>query len=376
MVWLFWLSLTGAAYSYCLYPVLLAVLVVVRGRRLRLEDDGVTPSVSLIVAAHNEAARIKTKIENCLEIDYPRLEIVVASDSSNDSTDAIVRQFADRGVILVRALERRGKEFAQQLAIQQARGDLLVFSDTATRVAPEAVRRIVRYFRDPAVGAVSSEDRFVREDGTLVGEGAYVRFEMLLRRLESSLAGLVGLSGSLFAARRRVCEMWDVHSPSDFNTAISCAMLRLRAVAAPDVIGYYGDLKDPSSEYRRKVRTVTRGMTGLFRHWQVMSPRRFGLFGWQVFSHKLMRWLVPVFLANLLVASIALQNDHVIYAAAFVGQVVLYSAGLLAFVFPVLHKAAVLRLVFFFCQVNVAIVHAALNFLAGKRTPVWQPSER
>jgi glycosyltransferase involved in cell wall biosynthesis len=373
----FVLMLVGAVYSYFLYPVLLLVIRAIRGRPRPMQSHRAgLPRISLIVTAHNEVSRIREKLDNSLAIDYPDMEIIVASDCSDDGTDEIVRSYAARSVRLVRAPERLGKEFAQQCAIERATGEILVFSDAGTRIEPDAIKLLARYFEDPSVGAVSSEDRFVRDDGALVGEGAYVKYEMLLRRLESDLGGLVGLSGSFFAARREICGAWDIHSPSDFNTALNCARAGMRAVTAPDVLGYYKDLKDPTREYQRKVRTVLRGITGLMRHLDVMSPARNPLFAWQVFSHKLMRWLVPVFLAGLLFSSAALRGEHGFYAAAFWAQVGFYLLAAVAHWQPAIRKPAAVRLVYFFCQVNVAIAHAALRYLSGGRMTVWQPSAR
>jgi glycosyltransferase involved in cell wall biosynthesis len=370
--------LAGALYSYFVYPLLLLAVRAVRGRRVPAHGDpAVRPRrVSLIVTAHNEVARIRDKLENTLAIDYPGLEVIVASDCSEDGTDEIVREYAADGVKLVRASERLGKEFAQQCALARATGDIIVFSDTGTRIEPDAIGRLVRHFGSPTIGAVSSEDRFIRDDGVMVGEGAYVRYEMMLRRLESELGGLVGLSGSFFAARRDVCEYWDIHSPSDFNTALNCAKAGLRAVTASDVYGYYKDLKDPNREYQRKVRTVLRGITGLMRHVDVMSPGANLLFAWQVFSHKLMRWLVPVFLAGLLFSSAALHGQHWFFAAAFWLQVGFYAVALVAHWHPGMRDNGLVRLVYFFCQVNLAIVHAAMRYLSGGRMTVWQPSAR
>src|SRR5262249_35997010 len=155
------------------------------------------------------------KIDNALAIDYPGLEVIVASDCSTDRTDDIVREYAGRGIRLVRAPERLGKENAQEYAIRAAQGDIIVFSDVATWIPADALRKLASYFQTPGVGAVSSEDRFIDQQGGVAGEGVYVRYEMWLRRMESNLAGLVGLSGSFFAARRSICLDWDIHSPSD-----------------------------------------------------------------------------------------------------------------------------------------------------------------
>ncbi|MCC5859839.1 MAG: glycosyltransferase family 2 protein [Ectothiorhodospiraceae bacterium] len=367
-------------YSYFAYPLVLWAVIRFRGESDTTErqSDALLPGVTLIVTAYNEAGRIRKKLENCLEIDYPadRLEIIVASDCSSDATDAIVQEYADRGVKLVRARERLGKENAQREAIAAARGEIIVFSDTATEIPSDAIRRIVAPFGDPAVGAVSSEDRFVSQHGKLVGEGAYVRYEMWLRSMESRLAGLVGLSGSFFAARREVCQRWDIHSPSDFNTALNCARLGLKAVTAPDVHGYYQDLKDPRREFQRKVRTVIRGVTGLLRHADVLNPFRFGVFAFQVWSHKVMRWLVPWFLIALFAVTVAVASVHWLYAAALWAQIAFYGIAVLSHFLPALRGWAPARLIYFFVQVNVAIAQATLQYLAGRRMTTWQPSAR
>ena len=196
---LFWLFLFLSLYSYFIYPLLLVLLAKLQ---VRLKSSGIDaapnlPSLTLIVTAFNEQTRIREKIDNMLALDYPaeRLELIIASDCSTDDTDTIVGEFAVRGVRLVRAAERLGKENAQWCAIQQASGDILVFSDVATQMPADALRKLVAYFADENVGAVSSEDRFLSDNGAIAGEGAYVRYEMWLRQMESNLAGLVGLSG-------------------------------------------------------------------------------------------------------------------------------------------------------------------------------------
>jgi glycosyltransferase involved in cell wall biosynthesis len=377
----FWLCLLAAGWSYFLYPMVLGLQLRLSSPRSRIgpkvsADD--LPLLSLIVTVYNEAARIGAKLNNVAELDYPagRLDVIIASDCSNDGTDEVVQQYGGSSVRLVRADQRLGKENAQRCAIGAARGAILVFSDVATVMPPDALRRLVGYFADPSVGAVSSEDRFLSQDGKIAGEGLYVRYEMWLRRLESSLAGLVGLSGSFFAARREVCSEWDIHSPSDFNTALNCARLSMRAVTAPDVLGYYQDLKDPSREYARKVRTVLRGMTGLSRHAEVMNPLKFGQFAFQVVGHKLMRWLVPLALALLLSLNLLLLGEGGIYTFSLIGQGAFYAVALAAHVRPSLREVGPLRIVYFFVQVNVAIADAMWRFLRGIRMTVWQPSAR
>lgn len=379
---LFWLLLILSIYSYFLYPLCLKLLTTFSSQSKvgTSHNYGEANQLffSLIITAYNEKNRINEKLLNALAIEFDpdRFEIIVTSDNSDDGTDDIVREFSTKGIQLVRAEERLGKENAQRCAIDVARGDILVFSDVATQIPEDALRKLEKYFEDEKIGAVSSEDRFISQEGNIAGEGAYVKYEMWLRKQESKLAGLVGLSGSFFAARKEVCQQWDIHSPSDFNTALNCAQLGFRAVTAPDVLGYYQDLKDSSKEYARKIRTVIRGMTALQRHPEVLNPFRFGLFTFQVISHKLMRWLVPWFLIALLLVNSMLFQAGGIYSFILIIQILFYALALSAHYKEDLLRIASIKLIYFFVQVNLALFDASCQFLAGKRMSIWQPSAR
>lgn len=371
----FWLCVVGAVYSYLLYPLLLLVLV--PKRRVAPGGAGIhQPRVTIVVACRNEERRLRAKLQNALAVAYPNREILVASDASDDASDAIVSEFAGQGVILVRSPERRGKEFAQGLAIERASGEIVVFTDAGTDLPPESISEIVASFADPAVGAVSSEDRFVSADGKTVGEGAYVRYEMWLRQLESARRGLVGMSGSFFAIRKSIIDTWDPSIPSDFACALMARRAGLTAVANPRVQGIYKDVADARAEYPRKVRTAIRGMTAVVKQAGVLNPFRYGVFSFQVWSHKVMRWLVPWFLLGLFVSSWLLADAGAVYRAAFWLQVAGYAAVLLAHLVPALRGFAPLRIGYYFVQVNVALATAAVQLAAGKRVVVWNPSAR
>lgn len=370
----FWITAIGVSYSYFIYP---AILLLCKKIRRQFAEDHGFPSVSFIIAAHNEEAGIEEKIINSLAVDYPKdkLEIIVASDASTDETDLIVERYADRGVKLVKSGERKGKEYAQLLGIRSARGEVLVFSDVATNIPSESLHNLLKKFTDQKVGAVSSEDRFIANDGRISGEGLYVKYEMWLRKLESQVHSLVGLSGSFFAARKTVCKKWDVHVQSDFNTALNCVRLGLSAVTAPDVLGYYRDVSDPSREYARKYRTVLRGLASLAGS-EVLNPARHGFFTFQVVSHKVMRWLVPWFLVLNLWFSVLLFNEHWVYAAALFLHVVFYMFALYGWQWPGARSNPLIRIIYFFAQVNIAIAHASISYAMGKRILVWAPSRR
>jgi cellulose synthase/poly-beta-1,6-N-acetylglucosamine synthase-like glycosyltransferase len=261
-------------------------------------------------------------------------------------------------------------------AIRKASGDILVFSDVATRIPADALRILALQFNNPSIGALSSEDRFVSKNGLVVGEGAYVRYEMWLRRLESDRAGLVGLSGSFFAARREICEQWDIYSPSDFNTALNCAKKGLVAITCPDVVGFYSDVKNPGLEYRRKIRTVVRGMTAISRHPEVLNPVKMGLFAFQIWSHKIMRWGVPWFLLLFATSNLALADEGLVYRIVLMLQFIFYGLAAIGWMSGSLRKNTAVRIIFFFVQTNLALAYALLSFLAGKRMTVWTPSQR
>ncbi|MFL0796114.1 MAG: glycosyltransferase family 2 protein [Cellvibrionaceae bacterium] len=378
LLFLFWSLLFCSIFSYFLYPVLLLIFRRVGSPPITTTPSSPPPSVSLIITAHNEQARLRNKLENSLKIDYPseKLEIIVASDGSTDQTDSISEEYSDKGVKLVRPEERLGKENAQKTAITHASGDIVVFSDVATEIPHNALTLMTQYFSDETIGAVSSEDRFISSDGSVAGEGAYVKYEMWLRQQESELAGLVGLSGSFFAARKEICNEWDIHAPSDFNTALNCTKNGYRAVSAPDVLGFYPDLKDPSKEYSRKIRTVIRGMTALARHPEVLNPFKYKLFAFQVFSHKIMRWLEPWFLIGLLGTTIALAPSHGFFSLCLIAQLAFYGVATIAHYKQSTTKLSPVKIIYFFVQVNLALLDASLKFLTGTRMTTWKPSAR
>ena len=378
MDFLFYLFAALCVYSYFVYPLILRLIPARRSSMESIINDKKLAGISLIITAHNEENRIREKLENTLQIDYPKelFEIIVASDCSTDGTDSIVASFADRGVRLARADQRAGKEYAQLCAIRESNGQVLVFSDVATRIPPDALQLMANRFADQRIGAISSEDRFISNDGRIVGEGAYVKYEMWLRRLESDRAGLVGLSGSFFAARREVCRAWDIYSPSDFNTALNCAKQGLIAITSPDVVGIYKDVKDPALEYRRKMRTVIRGITAIARHPEVLNPFRMGLFAFQVWSHKIMRWGVPWFMLVFAFLTLMLQGQGLIYTLALVAQIVFYALALAGWLSVQLRENTIVRIIFFFVQTNLALAQATVAFISGKRMTVWTPSRR
>ena len=366
----FWLSVAVVIYAYAGYPLALLVLAAFKERPVKKAHT--TPRVSFVIAAHNEEDRIAEKIENTLQQDYPasRLEIIVASDCSTDRTDDIARTFGRR-VWLVRARERRGKEAAQQLAVRVAMGKILIFSDCATALAPDAVSTIVRNFADPTVGCVSSIDQLVDAQGRASGEGAYVRYEMWLRQLETRVNTLVGLSGSFFAARQDVCRRWVADRQSDFSTLLHAVDMGLRGVLDVESKGYYRNIADDRREFQRKVRTVVRGMAVLHANAGMLNPLRYGMFAWQLASHKVCRWLVPFGMIGAFVSNAFLIQESALFAVTFTAQTAFYAAALGGWA-----GVRALRIPMFFVIANLGVLTAWVRFARGERIASWSPSQR
>jgi len=369
MTIVFWASAIFIVYAYVGYPCALAALA--RVRRRTVAKARITPRVSFIIAARNEERRIEDKIENTLAQDYPAplMEIIVASDCSTDATDDTVRSFG--GVRLVRTVERKGKEAAQQAAIHAASGDILIFSDTGTALARDGVSAIVANFADQTVGCVSSVDRLVTPTAG-DGEGAYVRYEMQLRLLETAVNSLVGLSGSFFAARREVCLSWSADRQSDFSTLLNAVDLGFRGVLDPESVGYYRGIADERREAERKVRTVVRGIAVVARNARMLNPFRYGLFAWQLASHKVCRWCVPFAMIAAAIANALIVGRSPLYAAAFCAQLIVYAAGAVG----VRTRTSALRIPAFLLVSNAAICAAWIRFAVGERITHWDPSER
>lgn len=403
MKFLFWFSIFMIFYAYFGYALILMAIDTYRrlfglqtskheGPKSPLSDESL-PSASFIITAYNEEARIVNKIENTLLLSYPaeKLEIIVASDCSNDRTDDIVREYAENGIKLVRAPERKGKENAQMHAVQSATGDILIFSDVATILEPNAANQIISNFVNPSIGCVSSEDRFIDRGGHASGEGLYIRYEMLIRALESRVNTVVGLSGSFFAARKEVCRDWVPDLQSDFNTLLNTVKMGMRGISDPLSIGYYKNIIDERKEFKRKVRTVLRGITVMIRNLYLLNPSNYGLFSWQLLSHKICRWLVPLFLITAFFSNLILIGSGLDYLSLFLFQSFFYGSAI--FHSMQLKKksletfggsrqragvkfAQIARISYYFVSVNASILAAWIKYLFGKRATLWEPSKR
>ena len=336
------------------------------------------PSVTLIITAHNEEKRIREKLNNTVLIDYPKekLQIIVASDGSMDATNAIVAEYRDRGIELLDVKVRGGKENAQKEAVAVSRGEILVFTDSATLLDPRGIAEIAANFADISVGCVSSEDKMVNGGSGISGEGFYVRYEMWMRRLESRVHTLVQLSGSFFAARKEVCRDFSTEMTSDFRTLLNSMRNGMRGVIDPLAIGYYKNIQDQSREFSRKVRTIIRGLTVFFHNLEFLNFFKYGLFTYQYVCHKLLRWSVPFFLLLAFLSNAALALQSSFFTGVFGLQIAFYALAVLGIINRKAGNAVFIKVPRFFVIVNASIIVAWFRFLKGERLTMWNPSIR
>jgi cellulose synthase/poly-beta-1,6-N-acetylglucosamine synthase-like glycosyltransferase len=373
---IFWASAIALVYTYIGYPLLIALISTLRPRRVKRSDF--TPSLTIIITAYNEERALGAKLANTIVLDYPRdlLEIIVASDCSNDRTDEIAKTFGRQGVVLHRQPRRLGKTAAQNAAVEKARGEIMVFSDATSLYQPDALQKIVRNFADQTVGCVGGRLIYVDPGDTHIGRGAksYWGYETFLKRHESAACSLIGVSGCLYAVRKSAYTPLYNEACSDFIIATKMVEQGLRAIYEPEAVCTEETNQRQDNELRMRVRVIAQTFTDLWRHRAMLNPFRSGLYGIQLLSHKVMRYFVPFFLMALFAASAVLAPDSPAHRAFFFAQSLGYLCGALSWLlenFGV--RSRVLALPHYFVLANVASVIAMFQFLRGERYARWEP---
>lgn len=380
------LSILGISYSYFGYPLVLVVINFFIKHKRASDSFSKPDSATIIITCRNEEGIIAEKLENTLalkigkntvleELKNPnsKVQVIVASDASNDDTHAIVEGYESIGVMLVKLDQRKGKESAQKEAIKYAEHPIIVFTDAKIFLASDILNNILEEFSDPSVGAVSSKDKVIDQGGTS-GEGAYVKYEMWIRKLETKIYSLVGLSGSCFAVHKDITSNFPTEVPSDFCMLIEARKSGLRGVHSDSVIAEYKAVVSSEAEFSRKVRTVVRGMRSvwLYKKDLYIPTDKFLLF--QILSHKICRWLVPFFMIFSFVASFILFLNSVIWMLIFVGYVLLFGLALKGHLDAASRENIFVKLSLFLVLSNLGILIAWFKFLTGDKQVSWNPS--
>lgn len=373
----FWVAVVFVAYTYFIFPG----LIFLRGLVLRrpCQSEEITPQVSMLIAAHNEADSIGAKLDNVLSLDYPSdsLEVIVASDGSEDGTNAIVEEYEEQGVTLL-SLPRVGKAPALNAAADAARGEILVFSDANSIYAADAIRVLVQPFADAKVGGVAGNQRYLRQNSAPSegqGEKSYWRFDRQLKLYQSLAGNATSATGAIYAIRRSLFQAIPSGVTDDFYTSTGVIVQGYRLVFAPDAVAYEPVAPSSGREFERKVRVITRGLQAVILRRTLLNPFRYGFYALQLFSHKVLRRMVIFPLLILAVLSPLLWSQGLIYRLATVAQAGFYGLAALRLVLrdTRLGRSRVFTLPFYFCMVNVACLRATLNLLRGHRIERWEP---
>ncbi len=368
-------------YAYIGYPLILLAIQRLRATRSVGTSD-IWPRISITVPAFNEEAQIRGTIESLLRLDYPaeRRQILIVSDASTDGTDSIVREYARHGVELLRVAERRGKGAAENAAAPYLTGDIVVNTDASVRIAPDALRPLIAQFSDPEVGLASGRDVSVSslDAETNAGESGYVGYEMWIRQLETRLGGIVGASGCFYAIRTHLHrEPLPEHVSRDFAAAIVAREHGYRAVSVDEATCLVPRTGSLRSEYRRKVRTMTRGMETLWFKRTLLDPRRYGIFSWMLFSHKVCRWLLPWSAPLGLLGLLILAPSRPSALAALVAAgLVLLPGGAGWLLAERVNLPRLISVPAFALASNFAALHAGTRALQGKANALWEPTRR
>ena len=380
--WLLGIGAGLAVYSYLLYPALVAVVGWIRPAPGRPAPPDEWPMISITVPVYNEALHIRRKLEKILAWDYPadRRQILVVSDASTDDTDAIVGEFRGRGVELVRLAGRGGKTAAENAALPHLKGSIVVNSDASIDVPPGSLKALITWFADPSVGVASCRDVSVSSvaEEANQGESGYVGYEMGVRRLETRAGGIVGASGCFYAIRTHLHQHLVPEALSrDFAAPLVARRYGFRSVSVDDAIALVPRTTSLQREYSRKVRTMTRGLETLFFHRGLLNPFKYGLFSWELWSHKLIRWLVP-WGGVLVLAGLGLLARSEPWARVLLGLAgIAVLAGVAGWLWPAERRLPrLLSIPTYALAGNVAALQAWVGAMRGDLNPIWEPTRR
>lgn len=371
----FSLSLAGLFYVYLGYPLLVELLAALRP--LPVAKGSEQPRISVLIAAYNESEVIAATVANKLKLDYPAelLEVIVVSDGSDDGTDDIVLSLGDPRVKLLRQQPRAGKTLALNMAVKEAAGEILIFSDANSLYDRAALRELVANFSDETVGYVTGMMIYTDNDGNPAGDGcsAYMKYENRLRAAESAIGSIVGVDGGIDAMRKMLYQPLNADQLPDFVQPLKVVEQGYRVVYEPEALLKEPSLRAEQDEYRMRVRVSLRAFWALFDMRQLLWGKDL-LFAWQLWSHKLLRYLCFLFLAGALFSNLLLLQSGSFYLVFFFLQCAAYGSAIFATRISV--NGSVRKLIDFsryFALLNLASGHACVKFLLGQKQVVWTP---
>lgn len=373
---IFWTSVAALFYVYVGYPLLVWLVGVLRPRVVKKSEFA--PTVTILITAYNEEKAIRAKLENTLQLYYPKkkLEILVASDGSTDKTDEIVKEFAAQGVKLFRQEGRMGKTFTQNKAVEQSNGEIILFSDATTNYQTDVLTTILPNFADAKIGCVAGKLIYVDETDSGVGKGAksYWNYETFIKESESRACSLIGASGCLYAVRKSAYQPMYPEACSDFLICTVIYRQGLRSIYEPNAICTEETNRQTQKEFQMRVRVIGQTFTDLWRNREMLNPFRQGFYAIELISHKVLRYAVPLFLISIFITSAILDFYSNLFIGFFAIQVLFYLSAFIAWLFERKNiSLGILAIPLYFVLTNLASAIGFYKFLSGERYAKWEP---
>jgi cellulose synthase/poly-beta-1,6-N-acetylglucosamine synthase-like glycosyltransferase len=374
---LFWMASFLIIYTYFLYPGILYFASALQESEDVAPKGGALPFVSVIISAYNEKKIIKEKLDNLFGTDYPfeKIEFIVGSDGSNDGTNEILQKTSSRNFRPFLFAERRGKAVVVNELMTKAQGDIIVFSDANTFYTPQTVGRLVERFSDENIGGVCGE--LVLESdmktGSEKGELSYWKYETFLKGLESRIRTILGATGGVYAIRKSLFSPLPTNKgvTDDLLIPLEIARKGSRVVYEPSALAFEKTTGFVADEFRRKVRIGAQVFNTLSEFSGLLSPR-YGFVSFALWSHKILRWIVPFLLLMIFGTNLFLAGQGLLYQAALWFQFLFYALALLGFIFErvKLHIKS-LTYPYYFVSMNAALLVGFLKSMTGGQTSTW-----
>jgi len=363
-------------YIYVGYPIMAFLFSLIINKKV---NKGLyEPNVSILIAAYNEESVIEETLKNKLTLDYPKekLEIIVISDGSTDRTDSIIKGYEKQGVRLIRQEPRAGKTSGLNMAAPLATGDILVFSDANSQYDKNTLKKLLENFNEPGIGYVTGKMIYTNPDGSTIGDGCsiYMKYENFLRHIETVIGSVVGVDGGIDAIRKELYKPMNPDQLPDFVLPLKVVEQGYRVVFEPEAILKEPSLKTSQDEYRMRVRVSLRALWALWDMRRLLTFSSSRLFSWQLWSHKVLRYLCFIFLAAAFLSNLFLWDVNVFFKIFFLIQCFAYIAGIFS---PLLEKKGfklrVLYIINYFIILNLASAHAFVKYIMGQKMVTWTP---
>lgn len=378
---LFFISLFLIVYSFVGYPLSLIILNKIgRERHLNIKND-YEPTVTVIIPAHNEESVIEKKLQNLIELSYSseKIDVIIASDNSTDKTNKIVESFInnhkDKSIKLYEVKERKGKTNAQNEAVKQARGEIIVFSDANSMLDKKSIKELVKFMSDNNVAYVTGKLQYTNEESSNSSstESSYWNYDLFMRYVESKFGSVTAGNGAIYAVRKSDYVYCNPIKCHDSEMPIEAVLMKKRAVYNPLAIAYEKAGETTEDEFKRKVR-MSRDILDV--HYDKLNKYnifKYGWFSYFHFCHRYLRNSLFILHIILFISNLFIMKENIIFFILGIGQILFYLTALMYYVFKLNNKY--LYIIYYYVLTIYAQLVGATRQITGKSKPFWEKAE-